>query len=32
MLTAQGWSILVIWECEVDDHERLLTQIQGFLK
>lgn len=30
-LTALGWRVLVIWECEVKDEEKLKDEIVGFL-
>lgn len=30
-LTALGWSVLAIWECQVKDAERLENMIRGFL-
>lgn len=26
-----GWSVLIVWECETRDHEKLLEKLQGFL-
>ena len=30
-LEAMGWTTLVVWECELNDQERLLTRLQRFL-
>lgn len=30
-LTARGWGVLAIWECQVKDVERLENMIRGFL-
>ncbi|WP_327437295.1 DNA mismatch endonuclease Vsr [Ensifer adhaerens] len=30
-LVALGWRVLVIWECQVKDEEKLKTEILGFL-
>ena len=30
-LTAMGWDVLVIWECEMEDMVRLTAKIEGFL-
>jgi DNA mismatch endonuclease (patch repair protein) len=30
-LLASGWSVLVIWECEIKDRERLSNRIREFL-
>ena len=30
-LTAAGWGILVIWECDIPDRENLLARLRGFL-
>ena len=32
LLTGLGWDILVIWECQTKDSERLAAEIKGFLK
>ena len=31
LLKAQGWKILVVWECELGDTERLENKIRAFL-
>ena len=31
-LTAMGWSILVLWECEVRDTNRLMQRITAYLE
>jgi len=31
-LAASGWSALVIWECEIRDHDRLIKSVQAFLE
>ncbi|MFJ3047281.1 very short patch repair endonuclease [Herbaspirillum chlorophenolicum] len=30
-LQSQGWSVLIVWECELSDQERLANRIQDFL-
>lgn len=30
-LRREGWRVLVLWECEVSDHERLKSRILEFL-
>ena len=30
-LTAAGWEVVVLWECEIRDQERLACQIRKFL-
>lgn len=30
-LSAMGWKFLVIWECELQDREKLMKRIKGFL-
>jgi DNA mismatch endonuclease (patch repair protein) len=32
LLTDLGWDILVIWECQTKESERLAAEIKGFLK
>jgi DNA mismatch endonuclease (patch repair protein) len=32
VLEAEGWSYLVIWECEVSDLKRLQARLKAFLK
>jgi len=32
ILTERGWKVLVIWECEVDNQERLLSKLRSFLR
>ncbi|MFY9642109.1 MAG: DNA mismatch endonuclease Vsr [Rhodomicrobium sp.] len=32
MLEAQGWRVLVVWECETKDAQALAAKIVGFLK
>ncbi len=31
LLKSQGWQVLVIWECEIRNFERLTGRISGFL-
>ena len=31
-LSRQGWEVLVVWECEIDDKEQLENIIKSFLK
>jgi DNA mismatch endonuclease, patch repair protein len=31
MLRTLGWKILVVWECEIRDHDRLAKRIKHFL-
>lgn len=26
-----GWNVLIVWECETRDHEKLLEKLTGFL-
>jgi G:T-mismatch repair DNA endonuclease (very short patch repair protein) len=30
-LTAAGWSVFVIWECETEDRKNLTEQLKSFL-
>lgn len=30
-LTAAGWGVLVIWECDIADRENLLARLRSFL-
>ena len=30
-LTAAGWEMVVLWECEIRDQKRLVVQIRKFL-
>jgi DNA mismatch endonuclease (patch repair protein) len=30
-LSAQGWSVLIIWECEVRDFDRIRRRLKRFL-
>lgn len=30
-LTAEGWSILVIWECQLGDNEKTISRLRNFL-
>lgn len=30
-LTAAGWEVVVLWECEIKDQERIARQIRKFL-
>jgi len=32
MLRKQGWDVLVVWQCEITDTERILNRIQAFLE
>ena len=31
-LEALGWSVLVVWQCEIKDHEQLAVRLQGFVE
>ena len=31
MLIEQGWRVLVIWECEIEDRERVQQRLKNFL-
>jgi DNA mismatch endonuclease (patch repair protein) len=31
-LRAMGWSVLVVWECEVRQQERLAVKLRDFLR
>ena len=31
-LSGQGWSSLVVWECEIRDQERLATRLERYLR
>lgn len=31
-LLAEGWSVMVVWECELGDAERLLDRLTAFLR
>jgi DNA mismatch endonuclease (patch repair protein) len=31
-LRAMGWSVLVVWECEIRDREQLVQRLMRFLK
>lgn len=31
-LTAAGWNVLVVWECEIKDREKLLHRLSSFLE
>ncbi len=31
-LMAQGWRVLVVWECELKNREALVTRLRGFLE
>ena len=30
-LESRGWSVLVIWQCEIGDTERLMVRLQNFV-
>mgnify|MGYP004547092609 CR=1 FL=1 len=30
-LRAQGWDVLVVWECETKEHDKLEAQLKAFL-
>jgi G:T-mismatch repair DNA endonuclease (very short patch repair protein) len=32
MLKAQGWKIMIIWQCRIKDDQRLLSRIKLFLE
>lgn len=32
LLRKQGWKVLVIWECQIRDHERLSQNVEAFLR
>lgn len=32
VLEANDWKVLIVWECQIDDQERLLNELVGFLE